>query len=99
MNDLFGWKMSVKLPLNGFKWVEGTSQFNENFVKGYNEKSNERYLLGFDIQYLEKLHKLHNDLIFLPKRMEINKIGKLIAKFRIKKRICYLHKEFKTSIK
>ena len=81
MNDLFGWKMSVKLPVNGFKWVESTSQFNENF---YNEKSNERYLLGVDIKYPEKLHKLHNDLTFLPKRMEIKEIGKLIAKMRIK---------------
>ena len=39
----------LKLPVNGFKWVESTSQFNENFLKGYNEKSNERYLLGVDI--------------------------------------------------
>ena len=84
MNDLFGWKMSVKLPVNGFKWVESTSQFNENFLKVYNEKSNERYLLGVDIKYPEKLHKLHNNLTFLPKRMEIKEIGKLIAKMRIK---------------
>ena len=60
--------MSVKLPVNGFKWVESTSQFNENFLKVYNEKSNERYLLGVDIKYPEKLHKLHNDLTFLPKK-------------------------------
>ena len=66
----------LKLPVNGFKWVESTSQFNENFLKGYNEKSNERYLLGVDIKYLEKLHKLHNDLTFLTKRMELKEIGK-----------------------
>ena len=76
MNKLFGWKTSGKLPVNGFKWVESTSQFNENFLKGYNEKSNERYLLGVDIKYLEKLHKLHNDLTFLTKRMELKEIGK-----------------------
>ena len=34
--------------------------------------------------YFEKLHKLHNDLTFLPKSMEIKEIGKLIAKMRIK---------------
>ena len=25
--------MSEKLPLHGFKWIEQTSQFNEDFVK------------------------------------------------------------------
>ena len=34
--------------------------------------------------YFEKLHKLHNDLTFLTKSMEIKEIGKLIAKIRIK---------------
>ena len=35
MNNLYGWAMSQKLPLNGFKWVEETPQFNEDFIKGY----------------------------------------------------------------
>ena len=30
MNNLYGWAMSQKLPLNGFKWVEETPQFNED---------------------------------------------------------------------
>ena len=25
--------MSQRLPVNGLKWVEGTFQFNENFIK------------------------------------------------------------------
>ena len=32
-----------------------------------------------DIQYLEKLHELHNDLPFLPDRMKIEKFEKLVA--------------------
>ena len=32
-----------------------------------------------DVQYLEKLHELHNDLAFLPERMEIEKVEKLVA--------------------
>ena len=27
-----------------------------------------------DVQYLEKLHKLHNDLPFLPERMKVEKV-------------------------
>ena len=30
-------------------------------------------------KYVKKLHKLHNDLPFLPKRMKIEKVGKLVA--------------------
>ena len=32
VNNLYGW-MSQKLPVNGFKWVEQLSRFNEIFIK------------------------------------------------------------------
>ena len=32
-NNLYGWAMSQKLPVNGFKWVEKLSRFNEIFIK------------------------------------------------------------------
>ena len=32
-NNLYGWVMSQKLPVNNFKWVEGTSKINEKFIK------------------------------------------------------------------
>ena len=28
-NSLYGWAMSQKLPVNGFKWIEDTSKINE----------------------------------------------------------------------
>ena len=34
--------------------------------------------LEFDVQYLEKLHELHNDLPFLPERMKIEKVEKFV---------------------
>ena len=55
--------------LNNFEWVKDTSQFNEDFIKNYNEESDEGYFLEVDVQYLEKLHELHNDLPSLPERM------------------------------
>ena len=33
INNLYGWAMSQMLLVNGFKWVEETSPFNEDFIK------------------------------------------------------------------
>ena len=74
VNNLYGWAMSHKLPVNNFEWIKDTSQFNEDFIKSYNEESNEGYFLEVDVQYLEKLHELDNDLPFLPERMKIEKV-------------------------
>ena len=54
------------------------------FVKNYIEESDERYFLEVDIQYLEKLHKRHNNLPFLPEKMKIEKSEELVAKLHNK---------------
>ena len=77
--NLYVWAMLQKLPVNNFEWIKDTSQFNEDFIKNYNEESDEGYFLEVDVQYLEKLHELHNDLPFLPERMKIEKVEKLVA--------------------
>ena len=79
VNNLCGWAMSQKLPVNKFEWMSDTSSFNKDFIKSYNEESDERYLLEADIQYPEELHELHNDLPFLPERMKIEKVKKLVT--------------------
>ena len=56
--------MLQRLPVNKFEWIKDTSQFNEDFIKNYNEEGNEGYFLDVDVQYPEILHKLHNDLPF-----------------------------------
>ena len=50
-------------------------------MKSNNEERDETYFLGIDVQYLDKLHVLHNDLPFLPKRMTTEKFEKLVANF------------------
>ena len=40
-NDLYGWAMSQKLSVNDLKWVEDSSELNEDFIKSYNDKSDE----------------------------------------------------------
>ena len=43
--------MSQKLPVNNLEWTEEISQFNENFIKNYNEESDEGYYIEIDVQY------------------------------------------------
>ena len=76
--------MLQKLPVNNFEWIKDTSQFNEDFIKNYNEESDEGYFLEVDAHYLEKLHELHNDLPLLPERMKIEKVEKLAANSHVK---------------
>ena len=66
-NNLYGWTMSQKLPVNNFKWVEDTSRINEEFIKNYNENSYKGYILEVDVKYPKTLHDLNSDLPFLPK--------------------------------
>ena len=59
------------MPVNDFKWVEDISEFNENFIKSYNDERDEGYFLEVDVEYPNSLHNLHNDLPFLPDIMRI----------------------------
>ena len=62
--------LDSKLPVNGFKWVKNTSKIDEEFIKNYDEDSDKGYILEVDVKYPRKLHDLHSDLLFLPKRMK-----------------------------
>ena len=66
--------MSQKLPVNNLEWIKDTSHVSEDFIKNYKEERDEGYFLKVDIQYLEKLHEVHNDSLFLPERMKTKKV-------------------------
>ena len=78
-NNLYGWAMSQKLPKNGSEWVKKCPQFNESFIRNYDENSDIGYFLEVDIDYLEKLFNFHECLPFLPERKKVNKVEKLIC--------------------
>ena len=40
-NNLYGWAMSKKLPVNGFKWTDNNI-INKEFIKNYNENDKKR---------------------------------------------------------
>ena len=71
VNNLYGWAISQKPPVNGFKLVEDLSELNESFIKGFYE-------------YLKKLLSLHRNLPFLPERNKIKKCNKLACNIQDK---------------
>ena len=46
VNNLFGWALSKKLPLNGFKWIENISEFNKDFIRSYDKKVKKNIFLN-----------------------------------------------------
>ena len=88
-NMLYGWDISQKLLLVSFKYVEEISQFDEDFIKCYNEDSTIAHFLGFDIHYPGKLQNIHNDLPFQYERMKIERAEKYVAKLQNKKNMLF----------
>ena len=81
-----------KVTLDGLNWVEETSQFNEDFIKNYNEYSDMGYYLEVDVQYPKEPNEFQNDLPFLSKRLKTGKVGKLLVNFCNEKDLHEFHK-------
>ena len=69
--------MSKKLPVDGFKWDGNASEFNKDFIKNYNEDSDEGYFLEANVQYADLTNDLYSDLPFLSERIKFRKAKKL----------------------
>ena len=59
-------------------------EFNERFIKGYDENRDKVYFLEVDDEYPKKLSNLHKDLPFLPERKKIKKYNKLVCNIQDK---------------
>ena len=67
-----------KITCNGFKWENDLSRFNEDFIRNYNENSDEGYFLEVDIDFPKQLFDHHKGLPFLPDRKKLDKVEKLV---------------------
>ena len=54
-NNLYGWAMSQKLPVNSSKWKKNRSKFNEEFIKNYDKNSDKGYILEVYVEYPKRL--------------------------------------------
>ena len=73
-------------------------KINEEFIKNYNENSNKGYILEVDVKYPKKLHDSHSDLLFLPRRMKIDKCKKLVCNLQNKKKYVVHIKSLKQAL-
>ena len=73
VNYLYGWGMSQKLPVNNFEWIKDTSQFNENFIKNYNEESDEGIFLKLMFNILKKYMNFRMIFHFYQKEKKLKK--------------------------
>ena len=85
-NNVYGCAMSQKLPVHGFKWIKNVTEIDEKIIKNYDEDSGKGYIFEVNVKYPRRLHDLHSDLPFLPKRMKIDKCKKLACNLRNKKK-------------
>ena len=95
-NNLYGWAMSKKLPVNGFKWIDNNETagpvINEDFIKNYDDNNDKGYISEVDVKYSKRLHDLHSDLPFLSERIKVNKCKKLVCNlFNKKKYVAHIN--------
>ena len=81
---MYGWAMSPKLPVNGFKWVEEEklSEFDKRFIKNYDEDADEGYFLEVDLEDPKDLSNSHKGLPSLPERQKIEKSRKACLRYK-----------------
>ena len=71
--------MSQRFLVNDFKRVEYLFEFDESFMKSYNEENDKVYFFEVDIQYPQTFYNLHNDLPFSSERTKIEESEELVA--------------------
>ena len=78
-NNLYGWVMSQKFPVDGFKQKKTILKLHDDFIKNYDEDIDKGYILEVDTDFPKELHDLHRNLPFLAERMNINRCNKLVC--------------------
>ena len=53
-NNLYGYAIIKKLPIDSFKWIDDLKRFTSEFIKNYDIDSDTGYLLEVDIKKKKK---------------------------------------------
>ena len=94
-NNLYGWAMSKKLPVNGFKWIDN-SETAEHVINEGND--NKGYILEVDVKHP---NDYMNDIVIYHSYLKELKLINVTNSFVIYliKKIRHTHKFIKTSVK
>ena len=84
--------MSQKLPVNGFKWRNDKSKFNQKSTKSYDKDSDKGCILEVNVKYPKILNDLHSNLLFFPESINVKKWNKLACNLFNREK-CALHKK------
>ena len=71
-NNLYGLSMSMKLPVDGFRWLTN-AQLQSFDPLQIPEDSELGYFLEVDLAYPEQLHDTHNEFPLAPEKLDIPK--------------------------
>ena len=79
-NNLYGWEMSKKLPVNGFKWIDNNETaepvLNEDFIKNYDENNDKGYIL--EVPNYHTINLISEDLSIIETKKTKVKMNKPI---------------------
>ena len=91
VNNLYGWAMSQKLPVDGFKWVEEGNlfKFNESFIRNYNENSDKGYILKVNVEYLKNFISCIVTYHFYQKERKSKSVISLFIPYKTKKTMLF----------
>ena len=76
-HNLYGWAMSQKVPVGGFKCVENTSQFSRDYIENHNEDSDGGFFIEVDVQYPKKYKFFTMVFPFLPEKWTLKTLKNL----------------------
>jgi len=87
-NNLYGWAMSLPLPVSDFIWMD------ENDLENWREFS-DGCILEVELEYPKKLHDSHNEYPLAPERLSFNKVEKIIPNLNDNKKYVLHYKNLK----
>ena len=79
VNNLYGWTMSQKLPVNNYEWIEDTSRFKKISEKATMKKMMKAIFWKLMFNIPKNSKNFIMILPFLPERMKIEQVEKLVT--------------------